>query len=80
MRQLARELSSQLETPIADRTTLTALYDFTLTWTPDTQMDDGSAPSLSTALREQLGLRLETVKNVPVEFLVIDQVHQPSAN
>jgi len=80
MRLLTRELSSQLETPIADRTKLTALYDFTLTWTPDTQLDDGSAPSLSTALREQLGLRLEPVKNVPVESFVIDSVHQPSPN
>jgi uncharacterized protein (TIGR03435 family) len=80
MRLLAGELSSQLETPIANRTKLTALYDFTLTWTPDTQIDDGSAPSLATALREQLGLRLDPVKNVPVEFFVIDQVEQPSAN
>jgi uncharacterized protein (TIGR03435 family) len=80
MRLLTRELSSQLETPIADRTRLTALYDFTLTWTPDTQIDGGSAPSLSTALRDQLGLRLRSVKNVPVEFFVIDSVHQPSAN
>jgi len=80
MHLLTRELSSQLETPIADRTKLTALYDFTLTWTPDTQLDDGSAPSLSTALREQLGLRLEPVKNVPVESFVIDSVHQPSPN
>ncbi len=80
MRLLARELSSQLETPIADRTKLTALYDFTLIWTPDTQTDDGSAPSLSTALQEQLGLRLNPVKNVPVEYFVIDSVHEPSAN
>jgi uncharacterized protein (TIGR03435 family) len=80
MRLLAGELSSQLETPIADRTRLTALYDFTLTWTPDTQIDDGSAPSLATALHEQLGLRLDPVKNVPVEYFVIDSVHEPSAN
>jgi uncharacterized protein (TIGR03435 family) len=80
MRQLAKELSSQLETPIADRTKLTALYDFTLIWTPGTQLDDGSAPSLSTALQEQLGLRLTPVKNVSVEYFVIDRVHEPSAN
>src|SRR6185312_9958852 len=80
MHQLAKQLSSEMEVPIADRTELMALYDFTLTWTPDTQLDDGSAPSLSTALREQLGLRLEPVKNVPVESFVIDSVHQPSPN
>jgi uncharacterized protein (TIGR03435 family) len=80
MSLLARELSSQLETPIANRTNLTALYDFILTWTPDTQIDDGSAPSLTTALQEQLGLRLTPVKNVSVEYFVIDRVHEPSAN
>ncbi|HVW11742.1 MAG TPA: M56 family metallopeptidase [Bryobacteraceae bacterium] len=79
MRQVAHQLSAQLEVPIADRTGLTALYDFTLKWSPDTQ-NDPELPSLSTALRDQLGLRLEPVKNVPVEYFVIDHVEQPSAN
>lgn len=79
MRQLAQQLSSQLEVPIADRTGLTAIYDFTLKWSPETQ-DDPQLPSLSTALHDQLGLRLEPVKNVPVEYFVIDNVEQPSAN
>jgi uncharacterized protein (TIGR03435 family) len=80
MRLLTRELSSQIEAPIADRTKLTALYDFTLTWSPGTEADPTLGPSLFTALREQLGLRLEPVKNVPVEYFVIDGVHEPSAN
>jgi uncharacterized protein (TIGR03435 family) len=80
MRLLASQLSSQMEVPIADRTNLTALYDFTLTWSPDPEADAGLGPSVSTALREQLGLRLDPVRNVPVEYFVIDAVHQPSAN
>jgi uncharacterized protein (TIGR03435 family) len=80
MRLLASQLSSQMEVPVADRTNLTALYDFTLTWSPDPEADAGLGPSISTALRQQLGLRLDPVRNVPVEYFVIDAVHQPSAN
>ena len=80
MRILAGELSSQLESPIADRTRLTALYDFTLKWTPDVAADDSSGPSIFTAIREQLGLRLDAVKNVPVDILVIDAVEKPTEN
>jgi uncharacterized protein (TIGR03435 family) len=80
MIQLAKQLSSEMEVPIADRTKLTALYDFTLTWSPGPQEDETLGPSISTALKEQMGLRLEPVKNVPVEYFVIDSVHPPSAN
>jgi uncharacterized protein (TIGR03435 family) len=80
MRTLAKELSSQLEIPIADRTNLTALYDFTLTWAPDLQGADASEASVFTAIREQLGLRLDAVKNIAVEFFVIDGVSKPSEN
>lgn len=40
---------------------------------------DSSEPSLSTALREQLGLKLEPRKAV-VEVLVIDHIERPSPN
>ena len=40
---------------------------------------DASAPSLFTALDEQLGLKLEATKG-PVDIVVIDQLLQPSAN
>jgi uncharacterized protein (TIGR03435 family) len=40
---------------------------------------DTALPSLVTALREQLGLKLERAKGV-TEFLVIDNVHKPSEN
>jgi len=40
---------------------------------------DAPAPPLVTALREQLGLRLETQKG-PVGVLVIDRLDRPTEN
>ncbi len=80
IRALARELSSQLESPVEDRTGLTARYDFTLSWTADIQAQENTGPSLFTAIRDQLGLRLERVKDVPVDLLVIERAHRPSEN
>jgi uncharacterized protein (TIGR03435 family) len=42
-------------------------------------LTDSSGPSLFTALREQLGLKLESRKG-PVEILVIDHIERPSAD
>jgi uncharacterized protein (TIGR03435 family) len=75
---------------VIDRTGLKGRFDFTLKWTPDNPeadhagVDNGakpdpSAPSLVTALEEQLGLKLETSKQ-PVDVIVIDSAELPSAN
>ncbi len=74
---IARTLSGK---PIADKTGLTGLYDVTVSWTPDVVAGgDGTdrlGPSWVTALREQLGLRVEAQK-VPVPVLVIDHAEKP---
>jgi len=70
---------------IEDRTGLTGVYTFTLKWLPDYLTDENSdeadsqGASLFTALREQLGLKLEPTKAL-VQTIVIDHVDRPSAN
>jgi uncharacterized protein (TIGR03435 family) len=59
--------------PGIDKTRLDGVYDFNLSW------DDDAGPTLPTALREQLGLRMEPQK-VPVSYFVIDSAQRPSAN
>jgi bla regulator protein blaR1 len=84
-----KQLSQQLGRPVLDRTGLTSRYDFKLEWTPDSAPTfeakegapavDSTAPSLFTALQEQLGLKLESTRG-PVEILVIDHAEKPSEN
>jgi len=86
--RLADFLSLQADRPVLDRTGLAGFYDFTLEWrfNPGQQSalglpedPDPAAPSLLTAVQEQLGLRLEAA-NAPVQVLVIDHVEPPSEN
>jgi bla regulator protein blaR1 len=72
--------------PVVDQTGLKGAFDFTLRWTPDqlaasqyTKELGADAPSLFTAIREQLGLLLVPSK-APVEVIVIDHIEQPSEN
>lgn len=59
---------------VVDKTALTGSYDFTLDWAPE-ETQDSSAPSLVTAIQEQLGLRLESQK-APVDVLLVDALGQ----
>jgi uncharacterized protein (TIGR03435 family) len=61
---------------VVDRTGLTGTYELDLRWTPD-EFEAGAA--LVTALREQLGLKLEAIR-APVEVIVVDKAERPSAN
>lgn len=88
VRRLATTLSrSGLDRPVNDRTGLTGGFDLRLQWTADTPerapgsvaLDNPTGPSIFTALKEQLGLKLESAKG-PVEILVIDHVQKPSEN
>jgi bla regulator protein blaR1 len=69
---------------VVDQTGLKGTYDFTLTWSESLASGAGQesgtdAPSLFTAVQEQLGLKLVPTK-APVEVIVIDHIEKPSAN
>jgi len=74
--------------PVIDKTGLTQVYDFKLDFMPELPPgvsidalppEMQNRPTILDALREQLGLRLESGKG-PVENYVIDHVDKPSEN
>lgn len=71
-----------LDRPVIDKTGLAGLFNFTLTYEPETAAapdEPSTGPSIFTAVQEQLGLKLEPAKG-PADFLVIDSVDRPSEN
>jgi uncharacterized protein (TIGR03435 family) len=76
---------------VLDRTGLKANYSFKFQWTPESLSTaasqsgetapppDLSGTSLFSALREQLGLKLESTK-APVDTFVIEHIERPSGN
>src|SRR5262245_17655493 len=83
-------LAGMLNRPVYDHTNLTGNFDIQLDYTPDQmpQIPPGvtlppgltlpspDRPSLNTALREHLGLKLDATRG-PVEVLVVDSHEQP---
>jgi uncharacterized protein (TIGR03435 family) len=79
--------------PIVDRTGLTGRFDIDLTYLPELENINGrpasdspflpaqvtGAPSVFTAVQEQLGLKLEAARG-PVEVMVIDRIERPTEN
>ena len=76
--RLAEILSGATGKIVMNETALTGEYDFTLEWVQDLD-SEAAGPSLTTALREQLGLRLDPA-NRAVEVIVIDGIDRPSEN
>jgi uncharacterized protein (TIGR03435 family) len=86
---LTNVLSAELNRKVFDRTGLTGLFDVRLTWTPDVLPAgplppenppiDPNGPSIFTAVREQLGLKLEPMSG-PVDVLVVDRIERPTPN
>jgi uncharacterized protein (TIGR03435 family) len=78
-----------MDRPVVDRTGIAGLFNFNLEFAPrndayffqpDTPTPiSSSGPALSTAIEEQLGLKLESAR-APVEVLVIDHAVRPSEN
>jgi uncharacterized protein (TIGR03435 family) len=86
MARFADFLSRQLAMPVVDETGAAGGFDFTLEFSNERQQkaaeaDGGvpAAPSLFTALPEQLGLKL-TARKVQVDVMVVDRVERPSEN
>jgi len=75
MSMLAQFLESPTSRRVFDRTGLNGSFDVELQWAPS----DPNGVSVFTALREQLGLKLESTK-APVDVLVIDRAEKPTPN
>ncbi len=80
-RQLAVTLQSMVGRPVIDQTGLGGAYDVDLQWAAENNGDtqQGDAPSIFTAVQEQLGLKLASQKT-QVDVLVIDKVERPDPN
>jgi uncharacterized protein (TIGR03435 family) len=75
---LTQRLASISGRIVADQTGLPGLYDLQLRWAPDgVAAAGGDGPSLFTALREQLGLKLDDARE-PVQMMVIDHAERPT--
>ncbi len=90
MQQFTSLLALMVQGTVIDKTGLTGRYDIDLTYTPERPLPEGvnlpgpaadpNGPSIYTAIREQLGLKLESQK-VQEDVLVIGHVErQPSEN
>jgi uncharacterized protein (TIGR03435 family) len=95
MTMVASELSWWVDRIVTDQTALLDRYDLDLEWAPDRLPQapgivstpdapvaariDPNAPSIFTAVREQLGLSLEPERGA-VEVFVIDRAERPAAN
>jgi uncharacterized protein (TIGR03435 family) len=85
--QLANTLAQFVQRPVVNRTRLEGLFDFDLVWAyeapigspPSAQVApiDPNAPSIFTAVPEQLGLKLES-GHAPLEVIVVDHVEPPT--
>jgi uncharacterized protein (TIGR03435 family) len=78
----------RLDHPIVDRTGLVGGFDFILEFEPEVAratepttdpIPEAQGPSFVQAVREQLGLKLESTK-APFPFLVIDHVERATGN
>jgi uncharacterized protein (TIGR03435 family) len=93
MANFVNAFSQIMQKMVVDRTGLDGLFEAELRWTPDVplapdvppgasetaQAYDPGGPSFTTAIREQLGLRLENRRD-SVDVLVIDRIEHPSEN
>jgi uncharacterized protein (TIGR03435 family) len=79
---LAGMLGGVLGQPVVDRTGLTGLYDIDFKAAPPAGRVGGAQselPPISTALEDQLGLKLERARG-QVDVLIVDRIQMPTDN
>ena len=84
MPRLIDIVSDDVHRIVIDKTGYAETFNLRLEFAPNVPVPSegrrlASGPSISTALQEQLGLQLQSVKG-PVEMLVIDHLERPSEN
>ena len=86
--RLAQALSSSLGSEVLDATGLEGRYDFDLSWLPEQKLGNRDRlepqllpdrPMLFTAMKEQLGLRLEPSKSGK-GAIIVEHIERPAAN
>ena len=76
---LATMMQAWVDRPIHNDSGLTGSFEWKLTFGMTPSATDGGAPTIFTAVQEQLGLKLEA-RTAPYEVLVVDAVETPSEN
>jgi len=90
MTDMTVTFSRWMDKPVLDRTGLTGTFDVELQFSPEgllglpglppgVERPPNDAPSIFTAVQEQLGLKLESSRG-PVDILVIDHAEKPTEN
>jgi uncharacterized protein (TIGR03435 family) len=77
IRQVAELLSQVTGRLVIDETGVNEPLDLDLHWSPDSPQAATDAPSVFTAVQEQLGLRLEP-RRLPQRVLVIESIQPPT--
>ena len=83
---LAGSLEAMVDRPVLDKTGLTGAYDIDLQWARTdlhagdaTSVASDDAPSILTAVEEQLGLKLVPHRD-KLDVLVVDHIQPPTPN
>jgi uncharacterized protein (TIGR03435 family) len=88
MQELTSPLTQLMRRPVVDETGLTGEFDLDVFFQPEglggvlvgpPPQSVSDAPALTTALQDELGLRLEPRRG-PVDVLVVDRIERPTEN
>ncbi len=82
MAYLANMIEGIVKGPVMDKTGMPGMYEFSFTYpvVPLSSGEDSGAPSIFTAVQEELGLHLDSIPKVPIDVLIIDSAEKPAQN